>query len=91
MRKKQITALGEGLQILEDAKKAGMRAASNLRSKAFKSTDKTPPWDVPESEMKKTLLDAFLEFRKKVAKNPMFQEKAALQHFLNGFTEAYED
>lgn len=90
MRREQVTALGEGLQILEDAKKAGMRVAGKIRDKGLGKTSKKADWHVPEPEMKKKLLDAFLDFKDKASKSPMFQEKAALQYFLDGFTEAYE-
>jgi len=86
----EIIALGEGLQILDDAKRAGMRVAVTVRNKGM-GKDASQKWQIPEDEMKNKVMEGFLEFKKKAGKSPMFQEKAALKYFLDGFSQAFED
>ena len=90
MAKSEIVALGEGMKILEDAKKAGMRVAGKILEKGSRKGTKKVSWNVADDEMKKMLMDGFLEFKKTAAKSEMFQEKVALRYFLDGFAEAYE-
>jgi ribosome modulation factor len=81
MKKVQVKALGEDLQAIEDAKKAGMRTGVAVRS-----GDVTDQMDVQKRNQK--ILEAYEKFKKSL-KTKIGSEDLLARAFLKGFKEAY--
>lgn len=72
--------LAEKLQLLEEAKRAGMRLASKLRSQ---------PIDINQHQQTEELKKGFKNFSKN--KNFKGNDKVIMKYFLNGFKDAFDD
>jgi len=80
--RKEVIALGQHLQVLEDARRAGIVFAGKLRSLAA---------DVKQSEISEKVLQEFEQFKKSIKKGHEVSEELAAKYFLKGFQESYFD